>query len=266
MARTEATVVTTVSPDGTPIACWRSGQGPALVLVHGTPQDHTGWNPVLPALTAHFTCYAMDRRGRAGSGDSPTYAIEREFEDVAAVVDNIGEPAHLLGHSYGALCALEAALLTPNLAKLVLYEPPLVVDAARFPPGFIAELEGLIAEGRRDETVARFFEVMLERSPQDIERMRGQPTWATRVAGAHTFAREAAIEDRYQFEPGRFAELQTPTLLLQGEVTQPFLKTAIQMVHAALPNSQVVELPGQGHNAIGAAPDLFSTEVLRFLR
>jgi pimeloyl-ACP methyl ester carboxylesterase len=137
MDRTEATVVTTVSPDGTSIACWRSGQGPALVLVHGGTNDHTYWNPLLPTLTPHFTVYAMDRRGRGGCGDATAYALEREFEDVVAVVDNIGEPAHLLGHSYGALCALEAARLTPNVAKLMLYEPPVV---PHFPPGFVAEL------------------------------------------------------------------------------------------------------------------------------
>jgi Alpha/beta hydrolase family len=106
MARTEDTVVTTISD---PIACWRSGQGQPLVAVHATTADHSTWNPLLPALTAHFTVYAMDRRGRGGSGDGSTYAIEREFEDVAAVVDSIGGPVNLLGHSYGALCSLEKA-------------------------------------------------------------------------------------------------------------------------------------------------------------
>ena len=114
---------TVTSKDGTPIAYWRSGEGPPLVLVHGTTADHSRWTPVLPAFEQRFTVCAVDRRDRGGSGDSEDYSIEREFEDVAAVVDSIGEPVDLLGHSYGAVCALEAALLTRNVHKLVLYEP-----------------------------------------------------------------------------------------------------------------------------------------------
>ena len=115
---------TVTSIDGTPIAYWRSGQGPPLVLVHGTTADHSRWAPVLPTFEEHFSVCAIERRGRGGSGDSEDYAIEREFEDVAAVVDSFGEPAFLVGHSYGAICALEASLLTPGVRKLVLYEPP----------------------------------------------------------------------------------------------------------------------------------------------
>ena len=121
---------TVASKDGTPIAYWRSGEGPPLVLVHGTTADHSRWAPVLPAFEQHFSACAIDRRGRGGSGDSDEYAIEREFEDVAAVVDSLGEPAFLIGHSYGAVCALEAALLTRNVRKLVLYEPPIDVTGS----------------------------------------------------------------------------------------------------------------------------------------
>src|SRR5687768_6369257 len=119
-----------ISTDGTPIAYRRSGEGPALVLVHGTAADHTRWQSILPALEERFTVYAIDRRGRGGSGDAPTYAIEHEFEDVAAMVDAISGPVSLLGHSYGALCALEAALRTDNVRRLVLYEPPIPTGGA----------------------------------------------------------------------------------------------------------------------------------------
>ena len=91
-----AKAATVTSKDGTPIAYWRSGEGPPLVLVHGTSADHSRWTPVLPAFEQHFNVYAVDRRGRGGSGDSEDYSIEREFEDVAAVVDSIGEPVNLL--------------------------------------------------------------------------------------------------------------------------------------------------------------------------
>src|SRR5215210_6787305 len=115
---------TVTSSAGTSIVYLRSGEGPPLVLVHGTAADHIRWTPVLPAFEQHFTVYAIDRRGRGGSDDSGDYAIEQEFEDIAAVVDSLGEPAFLLGYSYGALCALEAALLARNVRKLVLVHKP----------------------------------------------------------------------------------------------------------------------------------------------
>ena len=90
---------TTASRDGTPIALWRSGEGPPLVLMHGTAADHGRWRPVLPAFAANFAVYAIDRRGRGGSGDADGYSVVREFEDVAEVVDSIGGPVDLLGHS-----------------------------------------------------------------------------------------------------------------------------------------------------------------------
>jgi pimeloyl-ACP methyl ester carboxylesterase len=103
-----ATVVKVTSKDGTSIASWQSGSGPPLVLVHGTTRDHYAWDQVLPALSQQFTVYAVDRRGRGASEDGPIYTIEREFEDIAAVVDSFS-PVNLLGHSYGGICSLEAA-------------------------------------------------------------------------------------------------------------------------------------------------------------
>ena len=114
-----------VSGDGTPIAVWRSGDGPPLVLVHGAAADHNRWAPVLSALEERFSVMAIDRRGRGGSGDAHDYALQREFEDVVAVVESAGKAVNVLGHSYGGICALEAALLTDRIQTLVLYEPPM---------------------------------------------------------------------------------------------------------------------------------------------
>ncbi len=108
------------SKDGTQIAFAASGDGPALLLVHGAVADRNRWGPVLAPLERHFTVYAMDRRGRGGSGDTEPYALEREFEDVAAVIDSLPAPVNVLAHSLGAACALEASLLTPNIHKLIL--------------------------------------------------------------------------------------------------------------------------------------------------
>jgi pimeloyl-ACP methyl ester carboxylesterase len=134
--------------DGTPIAYQRGGEGPPLVLVHGTSADHTRWKPVLPTFEEHFSVCTIDRRGRGASGDSEEYSIEREFEDVAAVVDSFEEPAYLLGHSYGALCALGATPLTSNVRKLVLYEPPVeAVGEQTDRSGIVERLEALLKAG-----------------------------------------------------------------------------------------------------------------------
>src|SRR5687768_3496627 len=102
MTTSESHNHTITSRDGTRIAVWRSGNGPPLLLVHGATHDHTtAWRFVVPQLEWHFTVYAMDRRGRGGSGDSPAYELQREAEDVAAVIDSIDKPVNVLGHSYG---------------------------------------------------------------------------------------------------------------------------------------------------------------------
>src|SRR5574341_1988277 len=136
---------TILSKDSTTIAYQRSGAGAPLVLVHGTGGAYARWAPILPALAKQFTVYAVDRRGRGESGESQHYAIEREFEDVAAVVDSIGDGVNLLGHSFGAVCSLEAALLTPHLRKLVLYEPPLPIPGVPiYPPEVLDQLQSLL--------------------------------------------------------------------------------------------------------------------------
>jgi pimeloyl-ACP methyl ester carboxylesterase len=219
---------------------------------------------VVPELGRYFTVYAMDRRGRAASGDGPIYALEREFEDVAAVVDSLGQPVHLLGHSYGAVCALEAALLMPHVAKLILYEPGLA--GGIFPDGFADELDGLIALGKRDEAAVTFLLTALREPPEFADVAHADPGWAGVVARAHTLPRETRGTQDYQFEPGRFADLRTPTLLLEGELSYPALRTATAAVHAALPHSRVVVMPGQAHLANLMAPELFTAEVLAFLR
>src|SRR5438874_2720649 len=133
--------LTVVSPDGARIAVERTGSGRPLVLVHGTTVNHTDWAPLIPELSRCFSVYAMDRRGLGDSDDPLGYAVEREFEDVAAVVESTGQPAALLGHSFGGLCCIEAAMLTPNVSELIVYEPPIVVDPDFYPPGILQRFE-----------------------------------------------------------------------------------------------------------------------------
>jgi pimeloyl-ACP methyl ester carboxylesterase len=253
------------SKDGTQIAYERSGKGPPLVLVHGTTADHTRWARVLPTLERHFSVYAVDRRGRGGSGDAPTYSIEREYEDVAAVVDSIREPVNLLGHSYGALCALEAALSAKRLRKLVLYEPPIPVEGVEmYPPGAKEKFQALLDQGDRERLLTAFFRDIVHVSEQDIAALRADPSWQARLAAAHTLVREFADGD-YVLVPQRFRSMKTPTLLLMGGDSPPFLKKATETLAKVLPNCRVAEMPGQQHIAMTTAPDLFCREVISFL-
>ena len=254
------------SADGTIIACWRSGEGPPLVLVHGTSADHSRWKPVLPAFEERFTVYAVDRRGRGASGDSEGYAIEREFEDIAAVVDSIGEPVYLLGHSYGAVCALEATLLAQNVRKLVLYEPGMNVTGEQiYPPGFIERLEALLEAGDREAVISTMFRDLVGMSQEEAEYLRSLPAWRERVKAAHTVPRELRADEVYRFDPERFGNLGVPTLMLEGSDSPAFLKAADKAVDEALSNSRIVVMTGQGHAAMDTGTDLFTTEVLRFL-
>ena len=254
------------SEDGTPIAYWRSGEGPPLVLVHGTSADHGRWAPVLPAFGQRFTVCAVDRRGRGGSGDSNDYAIEREFEDIAAVVDSLGEPAYLLGHSYGALCALGAALLTRNVRKLVLYEPGMNVTGEQiYPPGFIDRLDALLDAGDRDAVISTMFRELVGMPQEEVEYLRLLPAWQERVKAAHTVPRELRADEAYRFDPERFGDLGVPTLMLSGGESPAFQKAADKAVDETLPNCRIVVMPGQGHAAMDTGTNLFTTEVVRFL-
>ncbi len=255
------------SADGTPIAYWRSGRGPALVLVHGTTADHTRWQDVLPLLRPHVTVYAMDRRGRGGSGDTPEYSLAREAADVAAVVDTVAHsttgPVDVLGHSYGATCALEAALLTTNIRRLVLYESG--AGTVPIPPGLIDRMTALIAGGRRAEVVTMVLRDLAGMTEDQLALATAAPSWPHRVAAAHTVVRELRAHDTYRFDPARFAAWTLPTLLLTGSESPPDYAASTALLASALPGARIVTLHGQGHVAMLTAPDLFTREVLTFV-
>jgi pimeloyl-ACP methyl ester carboxylesterase len=253
------------SKDGTRIAYRRSGQGPPLVLVHGTAGDHTRWLPILPRLEERFTVIAVDRRGRGGSGDAEPYAIEREFDDVAAVVDAIGAPVALLGHSYGAVCALEASVLTGGLRALLLYEPPVPVGTPLYPPGLAERLEGMLALGEREAVVTTFMREVPRLPETEIALLQGLPSWPGRVAAAHTIPREIRFVERYRFEPARVAALRVPTVLFLGGDSPPVFRDATEVVRAAIPASRLVVFPGQQHTAMNTDPEMFVREVFAAL-
>jgi pimeloyl-ACP methyl ester carboxylesterase len=258
---------TILSRDGTPIAYHRRGNGQPLVLVHGSgAANPMAWVGVIPTLEAQLTIYSPDRRGRGGSGDGATYGLEREVEDITALVDSIGAPVYVLGHSFGALCALEAAVHTPAIEKLILYEPGLTFpDDPLYPEGVVDRLQALLDAGDREGALKVLYREVVMMTQEDIDGLKASSAWGARVVGAHTVVREAQVEEHYHFEEARFADMQTPTLLLSGEDSPPILKRATNTVAAALPDSRIVVLPGQQHTAMYSAPDLFVKEIMAFL-
>jgi pimeloyl-ACP methyl ester carboxylesterase len=172
----------------------------------------------------------------------------------------------LLGRSYGAICALEASLLTPNVRKLVLYEPPLdVTDEKITPPGLIDRLEALLGAGDREGVVATMLREAAGVPPDVLEYMRSLPAWGARIAAAHTIPRELRAQEAYRFESKRLESLEVPTLLLVGGESPSAFEKAAKTLSEALSNSRIVVMEGQEHVAIDTATGLFTTEVLRFL-
>jgi pimeloyl-ACP methyl ester carboxylesterase len=257
---------TIVSRDGTGIAYSSTGAGPPLLLVHGGVSDHTRWNPILPALEQRFTVRAMDRRGRGRSGDTEPYAVEREFEDIAAVVDASEEPVHLLAHSFGAACAIGAAFLTSNMRTMMLYEPPPVAAASILPPETAARMRSMLEHGDREGVVTTFMLDVAAIPPQEVATLKTLPSWTARVAAAHTILREVdGLTALRPFPAGQLARLSIPTLLLVGGESPALYTRNIDQLHTQIPNSRVAVLTGQRHMAINSSPDLFSQTVLAFL-
>ncbi len=251
------------SADGTLIAYEKTGEGPPLVLVHGTTADHSHWEMVLPLLAEHFTVYAIDRRGRGQSGDTGNYSAELEFDDAAAVVDMIDEPVILLGHSYGGFVSLEAALRTENLKKLILYEPQGFHDED---PEIVAEIEAALSQGENEKALILFLEKLVDISADEIDIMRNTPQWNVMVNAAPTLPRELKALTEYSFEAARFKDLAIPTVLLYGSENLLADVKVAKMLDKMLPESLLIELEGQAHNAMTNAPDLFADKVIKSAR
>jgi pimeloyl-ACP methyl ester carboxylesterase len=255
------------STDGTSIAVWVDGQGPPIVLVHGSIADHTTLAPLIDELRNDMTTYSMDRRGFGASADTAPYSIERDFDDVAAVVDAVAAdaegPVALFGHSYGANCAMGGAVRTTNVHHLVLYEPSLGLT---YPPGAIDRIEKAIAAGDLDGAVVAVLVEILEFSEEDITAIRASqnPNWATRIASAWTLPRECEVEEHWVFTPGQFDTINAPTLLLAGSESPADLAKATDNAYNAIPNARIHTLAGHAHMAHKSHPAMVGTLIRQF--
>jgi len=246
---TSNTIQTVTSKDGTKLAVDIAGSGPPIVLVSGGSVDRGSNAGLAEALNADFTTYNYDRRGRGDSGDTAPYAVEREIEDIEAVIALAGGKAHLYGSSSGAALALEAAAAGAPVDKLVLWEPPYNVDPDGRPPAdSVEQLDRMVAEGRRSDA-ATFFMVDMVRMPAEFAAYaKTQPWWAGQEAIAHTLAYDARVMGDYAPPVSTAARITVPTIILTGGASFPFMHPTADVLAAAIPDARTRRLEGQEHN------------------
>ena len=263
-----------LSADGTPIAVFISGVGPPAILVHGATADHTTWRAAGPILAESFTVHAIDRRGRGASGDgSGTYAIEREYEDLATVADSLaaetGGAVDVVGHSYGGRCALGAALLTASIGRIVVYEgAPSAGDpdgAGYRPSGVERRIRALIKAGRLDDALEAFFREIVRMPESDLAAYRADPVWPRRAAAVHTTLRELEGEASPAASLEMLGGVRQPVLQVLGGDSAPVFREATVALDARLENGRVVIIDGARHAAHHTHVDAFVGAVRSFL-
>jgi pimeloyl-ACP methyl ester carboxylesterase len=244
---------TVTSKDGTTIAFDQTGKGPAVILVDGALQYRAfdqGMAALADLLAKHFTVIHYDRRGRGDSTDTQPYALEREIEDIEAIIDEVGSPAFLYGISSGAALAMEAAAaLKGKVKKLAMYEAPYNDDpnARKGWQEYRRKLNELVAAGRAGDAVGHF--MMLVGLPADqLAGMHHHPMWPLWEAVGLTLAYDAAAMGEDSSIPTRrAAKIGAPTLVMTGSETFPFMHAAAATLAKVIPNAQHRTLEGQTH-------------------
>ena len=242
------------SKDGTTIAFDQQGAGPALILVNGAMTTRSsGSNPELAKLLAqHFTVYSYDRRGRGDSGDTKPYAVDREIEDIDAVIDKAGGSAFLYGVSSGAVLALDATVkLGDKVKKLAMYEAPYNDDpqAQKAWAEYLKNLAEALATNRRGDAVALFMALVGMPAAQ-IEGMRHAPFWSGMEAVAPSLAYDhAGVMGKTGTIPTeRVARVHVPTLVMNGGSGAPFMLETAKTLNKAIPDAKLRTLDGQTHD------------------
>ena len=262
-------VETIRSADGTAIALERRGSGPPLIVVGGALSDRQAPEAIAEALSERLSVIAYDRRGRGDSGDTAPYAVDREVEDLAALIDTVGGSAFVFGHSSGAVLALEAArgLEAGTMLRLALYEPPFIVDRSRppMPADAVARLEELVAGGRRGEAVEYFLLNGPMVPVEALAEIRASRWWPGHEAIAHTTAYDVRVMGESMGGSSaplrRFASVAMPTLVVDGGASPSWQHAGADAIAEILPDARRETLPGQGHSP---APELLAPVLTRF--
>ena len=244
-----------MSADGTALAYDRAGQGPAVILVDGALCSRAqGPMPELAKqLASRFTVYNYDRRGRGDSGDAEVYAIEREVEDLAALIEEAGGSAYAYGSSSGAALALRAAAAGLPISKLAVFEAPFVVDHSRepIPSTWVADLTALAAADRRADAIKYFMTKGIGLPGVVVTMMRLMPAWKQLKAMANTLPYDAALVGDNCFgkplDASQWAGVGMPVLVVGGGKSPQWMRTSVKAVAAAVPGAEHREIPGQNH-------------------
>jgi pimeloyl-ACP methyl ester carboxylesterase len=251
------------APDGVRIACDVAGEGPPLVMVHGAGSARWGFDLVRPHLEPRFTVWAVDRRGRGDSGDGDAYSLEREFEDVEAVVNEAGRnDTMLFGHSYGGLVSAGATVRLGRIRRLVLYEPPM--GGVLADDDWIHRFEARLAAGESAAAVRAFLREVGGYTNEEIDVMEETPLWEARLAAAPTVPRELRAEQGFSLDslaPG----FPVPCVMLVGSESPAWARRSTDAFAAAMPGTEVRTLEGHGHGAAVSGPELLAAELQRLI-
>lgn len=248
---------TVTSADGTRIRFDTWGAGQPLILVGGATSHRAVTQldaEVAGLLKDAFRVYSYDRRGRGESGDSAPYAVEREIEDIAALIDDAGAPALVCGFSSGAVLALDAAAAGLPIAQLVLFEPPFIVDDSRppLPSDYVERLDAAVAAGRPGDAAALFMTAAVGMPEEAVAGMRQAPFWAALEAVAPTIAYDGRIMGSTMsgnpLPTDRWAKLSVPALILHGRGTFPFVIDAAGALADLLPTASLKPVEGEQHD------------------
>ena len=260
----------TTSADGTPIAYERVGYGPPLIVVGGAWNTRRSGAELAEQLAGEFTVYSYDRRGRGDSGDTLPYAVEREVEDLEAVIEAAGGSAALFGHSSGGALALETTARSVTVSRLAVYEIPYIVDDSRPPlaDDYIEHVEELVAAGRRSEVISYFRTEAVGMPAATAEQMAASPRTASMEPLAHTVAYDGRVMLRGSMNGGPLPSewrdsVTVPTLVMDGGESPRWLQSAAHALVGLLPDVCYRTLEGQDH---AVTPEALAPELQTFLR
>jgi pimeloyl-ACP methyl ester carboxylesterase len=258
---------TVTSADGTQIAYDQTGDGPPVILIGGAFNDRSTVAGLAAVLAADLTAVGYDRRGRGDSGDSANYAVEREVEDLVALIGQVGGAASVFGHSSGAVLALEAAECGAPIEKLAVYEPPYLADGSGHRPAadLADQVRALIGEDRRDDAVTLFLTESVGVPAGMVEGMRASDMWGWFVGLAHTLPYDLTLCGPGNVLPAdRLAKIQIPALAIGGSLSPQWLPAGARAVADAIPGARYETLEGQDHGVLNQ-PEALRPLLIDFL-
>jgi pimeloyl-ACP methyl ester carboxylesterase len=247
------TFETVTSADGTSIAFETAGHGPPLILVGGAFCDRfarASGTPLAALLSERFTVYSYDRRGRGDSCDTPPYELEREVDDLAALLRHAGGAAYVFGNSSGGLLAVDGALRGLSIPKLAMFEPPVIIDHDQVESAerIAKDLDAAIAASRRVDAAEIFLTKIVRMPPPFVGKMRGSPMWSGLEKLAHTLSRDVRLTARGPARLEQAKALKTTTLVIEGEASPPWMREPLRTLAKAMPDATLRTLEGQTHD------------------